>query len=171
MSAAAWPILNPFRHTMGATTPPITTRLPGPTRSRTLFRGALQRRDDAAHGRPHPRISLSCRSRVRVPSLRLTLRTPNGQRCIAVISRSHRLRGQSPRSGGDPLVHRRGRPSCSVVGPGSRPRVWGRLRWNRYEQRGRNRWQTFGPLEARKQLELARNRCAQLPPAAVWIAW
>jgi len=39
------------------------------------------------------------------------------------------------------------------------------------EQRGRNGWQTFGSLVARKRLDLGRNRCHRLPPVAVWIAW
>src|SRR5437016_13896833 len=37
------------------------------------------------------------------------------------------------------------------------------------EQRGRNRWQTFGSPKGRKWLDLAPNRCHWLPPVAVWI--
>jgi hypothetical protein len=42
---------------------------------------------------------------------------------------------------------------------------------NEMEQRGRNRWQTFGSPEAPKRLDLARNcatGCHRLP---FWIAW
>jgi len=39
------------------------------------------------------------------------------------------------------------------------------------EQRGRNRWQTFGCPAARKRLDLGRNRCHWLPSVAVGIAW
>jgi len=35
------------------------------------------------------------------------------------------------------------------------------------EQRGRNGWQTFGSLVARKRLDLGRNRCHRLPPVAM----
>src|SRR2546427_11140260 len=36
------------------------------------------------------------------------------------------------------------------------------------EQRGRNRWQTFGSPKGRKWLDVAPNRCHWLPPVAVW---
>jgi hypothetical protein len=39
--------------------------------------------------------------------------------------------------------------------------------WNR----GAHPVANVRPQEARKRLELARNRCARLPPAAVGIAW
>jgi len=63
----------------------------------------------------------------------------------------------------DPLSIRKGSTSICGRARNQSARFWVYWDGTVMEQRGRNRWQTFGPLEARKWLELVTNRW---PPAA-----
>src|SRR5438876_7597587 len=58
-----------------------------------------------------------------------------------------------------PSLHGTGRPPSAVAARNQSVRFWAYWDGTVMEQRGRNRWQTFGSPKSRKSLDLAPNRC------------
>src|SRR5438876_6798754 len=131
-------------------------------------------------------VNLCCRTQPGRERARRRLRRastharPSG--VVTTIAEAGNQNPQKPRHGKQGVLRwaatrceltpiRKGPPSTSsaVVARSESARFWADWDGTVMEQRGRNRWQTFGSPKGGKWLDLAPNRCHRLPPVAVGI--